>query len=69
MYKRQAEKWEKDPSLTVAEALSSQISIIGENMKIRRFQQMEEANGFVASYIHCLLYTSRAVLICIYGRR
>ena len=47
-----AEKWEKDPSLTVAEALSSQISIIGENMKIRRFQQMEEANGFVASYIH-----------------
>ena len=47
-----AEKWEKDPSLTVAEALSSQISIIGEYMKIRRFQQMEEANGFVASYIH-----------------
>ena len=31
-----AEKWEKDPSLTVAEALSSQISVIGENMKIRR---------------------------------
>lgn len=47
-----AEKWEKDPSLTVAEALSSQISIIGENMKIRRFEQMEEANGFIASYIH-----------------
>lgn len=46
------EKWEKDPSLTVAEALSSQISIIGENMKIRRFTQVEEANGFVASYIH-----------------
>ena len=35
-----AEKWEKDPSLTVAEALSSQISIIGENMKIRRFAQV-----------------------------
>ena len=46
------EKWEKDPSLTVAEALSSQISIIGENMKIRRFTQMEEQNGFIASYIH-----------------
>ena len=46
------EKWEKDTNLTVAEALSSQISIIGENMKIRRFSQMEEANGFVASYIH-----------------
>ena len=36
-----AEKWAKDPSLTVAEALSSQISIIGENMKIRRFAQVE----------------------------
>ncbi len=47
-----AEKWEKDPSLTVAEALSSQISVIGENMKIRRFAQLEEANGFIASYIH-----------------
>lgn len=46
------EKWEKDPSLTVKEALSSQISIIGENMNIRRFEQVEEANGFVASYIH-----------------
>ena len=47
-----AEKWAKDPSLTVAEALSSQISIIGENMKIRRFAQLAEENGFVASYIH-----------------
>lgn len=46
------EKWQKDPSLTVKEALASQISIIGENMNIRRYQQMEEANGFVASYIH-----------------
>lgn len=46
------EKWEKDPNLTVAEALSAQISIIGENMKIRRFAQVEEANGFVSSYIH-----------------
>ena len=33
-----AEKWEKDPTLTVKEALSSQISIIGENMNIRRFE-------------------------------
>lgn len=46
------EKWAKDESLTVKDALSSQISIIGENMNIRRFQQIEEANGFVASYIH-----------------
>lgn len=47
-----AEKWEKDPSLTVKEALSTQISIIGENMNIRRFEQVEVADGFVASYIH-----------------
>lgn len=47
-----AEKWEKDPSLTVKEALATQISIIGENMNIRRYEQVEESNGFVASYIH-----------------
>lgn len=47
-----AEQWEKDPSLTVKEALSSQISIIGENMNIRRYEKLEETNGFVASYIH-----------------
>lgn len=47
-----AETWEKDTTMTVAEALSSQISIIGENMKIRRFEQIEEPDGFVASYIH-----------------
>ena len=47
-----AEKWAKDETLTVAEALSSQISIIGENMKIRRYEKMTATNGFVASYIH-----------------
>ena len=47
-----AETWAKDPSMTVKEALSSQISIIGENMNIRRFEQVVEENGFVASYIH-----------------
>ena len=47
-----AEKWAKDETLTVKEALSSQISIIGENMNIRRFEKLTEENGFVASYIH-----------------
>ncbi len=47
-----SETWEKDTSLTVKEALASQIAVIGENMNIRRFQQMEEENGFIASYIH-----------------
>ena len=47
-----AEKWIADESLTVEQALSSQIAIIGENMKIRRYEKVTEANGFVASYIH-----------------
>lgn len=47
-----AETWEKDTTMTVNEALAAQISVIGENMKIRRFEQVEEENGFVASYIH-----------------
>ena len=47
-----AEPWEKDSSKTVAEELAAQIAVIGENMNIRRFEQVEEANGFVASYIH-----------------
>ena len=46
------ETWAKDTSMTVKEALASQISIIGENMNIRRFQQVVEENGFVSSYIH-----------------
>ncbi|MCC8126850.1 MAG: translation elongation factor Ts [Clostridiales bacterium] len=47
-----AEKWSKDETVTVKEALSQQISVIGENMNIRRFEKVEEANGFVVSYIH-----------------
>ena len=47
-----AEKWAKDEALTVKEALSAQIAVIGENMNIRRFERVEEENGFVASYIH-----------------
>ena len=46
------EKWAADETLTVKEALSSQISIIGENMNIRRFKQVVEENGLVVSYIH-----------------
>ena len=47
-----AEAWAKDASLTVAQELSSQIAVIGENMNIRRFAQVEEQNGFIASYTH-----------------
>lgn len=47
-----AEPWSLDASKTVNEALAAQIAVIGENMNIRRFQQVKEDNGFVASYIH-----------------
>jgi elongation factor Ts len=47
-----AESWNNEPAKSVADVLASEIAIIGENLKIRRFAQMEEQNGFVASYIH-----------------
>ncbi len=47
-----AEPWAEDASKTVKEELAAQIAVIGENMNIRRFQQMSEENGFIASYIH-----------------
>ncbi len=46
------QEWDLDKSLTVAQKLSSMISIIGENMSIRRFEKVEAQNGFVVSYIH-----------------
>ena len=47
-----AEPWKFDASKSVHEALAGQISIIGENIKIRRFTRIEETNGFVATYTH-----------------
>mgnify|MGYP006072372075 FL=1 len=47
-----AEPRKFDTTKTVNEALAGQIAVIGENMNIRRFQQVEESNGFVASYTH-----------------
>ncbi|MEE1313562.1 MAG: translation elongation factor Ts [Lachnospiraceae bacterium] len=37
---------------TVKEALDGKIAIIGENLKIRRFEQVVAEEGFVASYTH-----------------
>ena len=45
-------KWDLDPSKTVSEQLSATISVIGENMNIRRFTKITEENGFVQDYIH-----------------
>ena len=47
-----AEAWALDTTKTVKEALAAQIAVIGENMNIRRFTQVKEDNGFVASYTH-----------------
>ena len=46
-----AEAWIKDSSLTVAQALSSQIAVIGENMSIRRFEKVT-TDGVAVDYIH-----------------
>ena len=47
-----AETWKFDTTKTVNEALAGQIAVIGENMNIRRFAQVSEEAGFVASYTH-----------------
>lgn len=47
-----AEPWALDTTKSVKEALAAQIAVIGENMNIRRFAQMKEENGFIASYTH-----------------
>jgi elongation factor Ts len=47
-----AEPWKFDTTKSVNEALAGQIAVIGENMNIRRFVQVEENEGFIASYTH-----------------
>ena len=47
-----AEPWKFDTTKTVNEALAAQIAVIGENMKIRRFAQVEENAGTIAAYTH-----------------
>lgn len=46
------EKWALNPERTVAQELSEEISIIGENMHIRRFQKLVQNDGFVQDYVH-----------------
>lgn len=47
-----SEKWYIDNSKTVKEELSSQISVIGENLTIRRFDKLENSNGLIYDYVH-----------------
>jgi elongation factor Ts len=62
-----AEPWAEDTSKTVNEELSSQIAVIGENLKIRRFEQFNSNDGFVESYIH--QGGSKAILVEMKGDR
>jgi len=48
-----AEKWNADDSVTVEEALSQKIAIIGEKLTIRRFEKFTRSeNSVLISYIH-----------------
>lgn len=47
------EKWIEDETKTVKEALTEKISVIGENLSIRRFEKVvNTGNSFLVSYIH-----------------
>ena len=43
---------EVEPGKNLQALLTEQIATIGENLKIRRFARVEEADGFVTSYTH-----------------
>ena len=48
-----AEPWKFDKSVSVADALSQKVAVIGENLKIRRFEKyIKKAAGALVSYIH-----------------
>ena len=47
-----AEAWNQDSSKTVKEVLIEKISVIGENLTIRRFEKVVAEDGCVVSYIH-----------------
>ena len=42
----------EDPSKTVKDALVEKVAVIGENLKIRRFEKVVATNGCVVSYVH-----------------
>lgn len=47
------EKWVENEANTVKDALTERISVIGENLKIRRFAKyVNDGNSFYVSYLH-----------------
>lgn len=47
-----AEAWREDASKTVSDALVEKVAVIGENLKIRRFEKVVAEHGCVATYVH-----------------
>ncbi len=47
-----AEAWNEDSSKTVNDALVEKVAVIGENLKIRRFEKVTAEDGCVVSYVH-----------------
>ena len=46
------EKGNEDPSKAGKDALVEKVAVIGENLKIRRFEKVVATNGCVVSYVH-----------------
>ncbi len=46
------EAWNADAAKTVKDVLVEQIAVIGENLKIRRFEKVSAENGMVVTYLH-----------------
>ncbi len=47
-----AEAWNEDSSKSVNDALVEKVAVIGENLKIRRFEKVVADKGCVATYVH-----------------
>ena len=46
------EAWLEDSEKTVKDVLVEQVAVIGENLKIRRFEKVTAENGCIVDYIH-----------------
>ncbi len=46
------EAWNEDPGKTVKDALVEKVAVIGENLKIRRFEKVVAEHGCLATYVH-----------------
>lgn len=46
------EAWLEDTAKTVKDVLVEQVAVIGENLKIRRFEKAVAENGCIVDYIH-----------------